>query len=410
MHPGMAVRAYVSDSLNVPLNAECYAASVLLFTELGQQTRMPDTAAQPMAYAAQRSDVLRLEGVVKRYDGRTVLDNISLTVPSDEYVSLLGPSGSGKTVLLRVIAGFEQPEGGRVLVDGNRIDGLAPHRRGIGFVFQNFALFPHLTVHDNIAYGLAHRAVGRLTDPVALRSRVRDMIALVGLGGMEDRGVHQISGGQRQRVALARTLVTQPRLVLLDEPLGALDANLRERMRGELRAIRAQLGVTFLHVTGSETEALAMGDRVIVLDAGCIAQFDTPDCVYNTPAGPNVAGFLNSYNLFDGTLAGGRFTTSCGTFAAVAPVTRSTRPAYAIRRDLIAIRPVGQMPAPGEASVIGRLLASEYSGPTIAYLFSAPNGQIVEIENHLSHRVPETLVPQEDYQLAWKDRDAVVFG
>ena len=278
------------------------------------------------ASGAQRSDVLRLETVSKRYGARTVLDGVSLTIPADEYVSLLGPSGSGKTVLLRVIAGFEPPDGGRVFVDDIRIDDVPAHRRGIGFVFQNFALFPHLNVFDNIAYGLTYGT--RKGTPV--QSSVRAIVALVGLEGLEERGVHQISGGQRQRVALARTLVTEPRLVLLDEPLGALDANLRARMQGELRAIREQLGVTFLHVTGNETEALAMGDRTIVLDAGRVAQIDTPDRIYNSPASPDVARFLNSYNLFEGTLSGDRFTASCGTFDVSRPAAPWTRPTYAI--------------------------------------------------------------------------------
>jgi putative spermidine/putrescine transport system ATP-binding protein len=173
------------------------------------------------------------------------------------------------------------------------MDGVPAHSRGIGFVFQNFALFPHLTVAKNIAFGLENRAVGAVTSPTALRGKVRDIIALVGLAGLEDRFITQISGGQRQRVALARTLVTEPRLVLLDEPLGALDSNLRARMRSELRQIRERLGVTFLHVTGNETEALAMGDTVIVLARGRVAQAADGDAVYNKPALPSVARFLN---------------------------------------------------------------------------------------------------------------------
>ncbi|MCA9861339.1 MAG: ABC transporter ATP-binding protein, partial [Thermomicrobiales bacterium] len=182
--------------------------------------------------------------------------------------------------------------------NGKDITGVPAHQRGIGFVFQNFALFPHLTVFDNVAFGLANGDTPVPRDEID--ARVRKVIELVGLAGMEGRGVHQISGGQKQRVALARTLVMAPQLVLLDEPLGALDANLRSRMRNELRSIREQLGVTFLHVTGSETEALAMGDRVVVLDRGRIAQFAAPDEVYARPATPNVAHFLNRYNLFDG--------------------------------------------------------------------------------------------------------------
>ena len=249
--------------------------------------------------------VLRLEGLNKLFGGRAALDSVSFSINSGEYVSLLGPSGSGKTVLLRAIAGFESLQGGRVLLKGEDVTGRPPYLRGVGFVFQNFALFPHLSVFDNVAFGLRNGA-----QPVSgseARSRTLDMLDLVGLKGLEDRGVHQISGGQKQRVALARTLVIRPKLVLLDEPLGALDANLRLRMRAELRRIREQLAIPFLHVTGSETEALAMGDRLIVLDKGRVIQFGRPSEIYDRPANPLVARFLNCYNVFDGAIEGEGF-------------------------------------------------------------------------------------------------------
>ena len=245
---------------------------------------------------------LVLDGVTRRYGAVTALDGVSFTAPANAYVTLLGPSGAGKTALLRLIAGFEQLHAGWITLGERRLDNVPAHQRGIGFVFQNFALFPHLSVRDNIAFGLRHRGQDAILDPVDLRARVAGMIELVGLAGLEDRSVDRISGGQRQRVALARTLVTEPRLVLLDEPLGALDANLRERMRDELRRIRARLGVTFLHVTGSETEALAMGDVMVVLDRGRVAQVDAPATVYGQPASPRVAGFLNCYNVFHGAI------------------------------------------------------------------------------------------------------------
>ena len=196
--------------------------------------------------------VFRIEGLTRRYGDLIALDNATLEAGANEYISFLGPSGSGKTTLLRVIAGFETPDAGRVIFQGRDVTNVPAHERGIGFVFQNFALFPHLTVMKNVAFGLTHGKSGLSAADIDRRSR--EMIDMVGLSGMEDRGVDQISGGQRQRVALARTLTLRPRLVLLDEPLGALDANLRGRMRNELRAIRERLGVTFLHVTGSETE------------------------------------------------------------------------------------------------------------------------------------------------------------
>ncbi|HRX36106.1 MAG TPA: ABC transporter ATP-binding protein [Aestuariivirga sp.] len=354
---------------------------------------------------ADENAVFRLDGVTRSYGNVTALRNVSLAVAGNEYVSLLGPSGSGKSTLLRVIAGFEPPNQGRVYFQGRDITNIPSFERGIGFVFQNFALFPHLSVFDNVAFGLANGA-----QPVAkaeIDERVRHVIDLVGLSGLEDRGVNQISGGQKQRVALARTLVMAPKLVLLDEPLGALDANLRHRMRVELRAIREKLGVTFLHVTGSETEALAMGDRVVVLDRGSIAQFAPPADVYDHPATPNVAHFLNRYNMFDGSLKDGQFA---GPFGSI-PITRVTpadRTTYAIRYDRIRVMPKGQGAA-GPA-IDAKFVASEYLGSSVMYFFETADRKVVEVEHHLSLGAPETYAPMQHYDLCWKAEDALVFG
>jgi ABC-type Fe3+/spermidine/putrescine transport system ATPase subunit len=354
--------------------------------------------------------VLQIVGLTKRYGGAAALDDVNLNIPQDCYVSLLGASGSGKTVLLRIIAGFEEPDAGAIVFSGRDIVGAPAFSRGIGFVFQNFALFPHLSVYENIAFGLKNRAEGKPLGKSELRDRVRAMIELVGLSGLEARGVQQISGGQRQRVALARTLVTDPRLVLLDEPLGALDANLRTRMRSELRRIRSRLGVTFLHVTGSETEALAMGDRVVVLDRGRVGQFDTPDIVFSQPASPNVARSLNCYNMFQGRIDAELFITGDHQFR-IGPSAKNNRDAsYAIRQDMIAIRDSDCAPGPDEVSLNGRYLASEYTGSAFMYFFQIPGGPIVEVENHLSHRAMQDLSANTDYTLTWKARNALVFG
>lgn len=362
-------------------------------------------------WEARLADVLRLSGIRKSYGDLQALDGIDLAIPDNAYVSLLGPSGSGKTTLLRVIAGFESPDQGSVTLGGSPVDNVPAHRRGIGFVFQNFALFPHLSVARNIAYGLENREIAALTDRAAIRRKVAEMIELVGLAGLEDRGVAQISGGQRQRVALARTLVTEPRLVLLDEPLGALDANLRSRMRAELRSIRERLGVTFLHVTGSESEALAMGDIVLVLDRGRIAQSADADTIYNRPAAPSVARFLNCYNLFEGTLSGEAFVGPAGSF----PIEGSTRlaggkTAYAVRYDRIQVRPASSALASDEAGVEAAFVASEYSGAAVNSFFALDSGQVVEVETHLSHRPPADYAPQERYGLVWKRDLALLFA
>lgn len=357
------------------------------------------------------TDVLHLSGIRKSYGDLNALDGIDLTIPGNAYVSLLGPSGSGKTTLLRVIAGFEDPDQGTVLLDGRSIDDTPAHRRGIGFVFQNFALFPHLSVAGNIAYGLANRETGALKDKTAIQRKVAGMIELVGLTGLEERGVAQISGGQRQRVALARTLVTEPHLVLLDEPLGALDANLRARMRTELRQIRERLGVTFLHVTGSESEALAMGDTVLVLDRGRIAQSADADTIYNRPARPSVARFLNCYNLFEGSIAGDAFVGPAGTFS-IAGSERlpGGRQAYAVRHDRIEVRPLPATVTSDEERVEGAFVASEYSGAAVNSFFALDNGQVVEVETHLSHRPPADYAPQERYGLVWKRDVALLYA
>ncbi len=351
--------------------------------------------------------ILRLEGVSKRYGDRLALDGIELDVADDKYVSLLGASGSGKTVLLRAIAGFETLDGGTIALRGEPLNGRPAHLRNIGFVFQNFALFPHLSVQQNIAFGLENRADDRPSARI-VAERVRAMVDLVGLSGLESRAVTAISGGQRQRVALARTLVAEPTLVLLDEPLGALDANLRARMCGELRRIRERLGVTFLHVTGSETEALAMGDEVVVLDAGRIAQIGAPDAVYGTPADASVAKFINCYNMLAGRLGPAGFEAE-GARLPVRSVPQLRGDAvYAIRHDLIAVRPIDAALHETEARLTADFLASEYSGPAITSFFRLPSGTVVTVEDHLSHREPQVLEPGSAYDLVWRAADALL--
>src|SRR5579883_1699660 len=352
--------------------------------------------------------VLQITGLTKRYGGAVALDDVSLDVPRDGYVSLLGPSGSGKTVLLRVIAGFEEPDAGTIEFAGRPIVGAPVYSRGIGFVFQNFALFPHLTVYENVAFGLKNGA-GAPLGKSEIRDRVRAMIELVGLAGLETRGVHQISGGQRQRVALARTLVTEPPLVLLDEPLGALDANLRTRIRAELRVIRERLGVTFLHVTGSESEALAIGDRVIVLDRGRVVQFDDPDTLFERPASARVARFLNCYNLFGGAVEGSSFQSDAGDF----PLPRGSYPPrgfYGVRYDRIVVAPRSAESGSDHVGLTAAFVASEFTGPTLLSFFKLASGQIVEVETRLSDRVPPEYELGEAYALSWRRDGARVFA
>lgn len=362
-----------------------------------QQKEGPMTQSDP---------IFRLEGVTRRYGNLTALDSIDFIAEDNSYVALLGPSGSGKTSLLRVIAGFETPDTGRIWFQGRDITDLPAHERGIGFVFQNFALFPHLTIFENVAFGLRHGAT-KVPD-AEITERVRASIEMVGLSGLEDRNPDQISGGQKQRVALARSLVMQPKLVLLDEPLGALDANLRERMQMELRAIRERLDVTFLHVTGSETEALAMGDKVAVLDAGRIVQYGTPDAIYDSPVISDVALFLNRFNLFEGTLKDGTFHGSFGALPVAAARPNETD-VYAIRYDRTQIFDADATDLPGPALPV-RYLASEYLGSSIIFLFETADHKTVEVDHHLSLGEPRDLNVGQNYVLSWDPAQAIVFG
>jgi putrescine transport system ATP-binding protein len=240
--------------------------------------------------------LLRLEGLTKRFGSTTALDGLNLDVAPGEFLALLGGSGSGKSTLLRIVAGFEAADAGRVLLQGRDIGALPPHARPCSMVFQSYALFPHLSAFDNVAYGLRREGVAK---PEIAR-RVAEALAMVGLTGLEDRRPAQLSGGQRQRVALVRSLVKRPPLLLLDEPLGALDAGLRERTGFELRALQRRTGAGFVMVTHDQAEALALADRVAVLENGRLAQIGPPQALYDRPATRHVAEFLGAANILEG--------------------------------------------------------------------------------------------------------------
>jgi len=236
---------------------------------------------------------VEVRGVTKRYGGVTAVDNVSLTIAPGEFLTLLGPSGCGKTTLLRLIAGFESPDSGSLLIGGVDITNQPPYRRPVNQVFQSYALFPHLTVGENIAFGLRMQKM-----PAAeIARRVGESLTLVSLEGLEDRRPHQLSGGQRQRVALARALAPRPQVLLLDEPLSALDAKLRRSMQLELKRLQRQLGVTFVFVTHDQEEALTMSDRVAVVNQGRIEQLGSATSIYHRPGSAFVADFLGQANL-----------------------------------------------------------------------------------------------------------------
>lgn len=253
-----------------------------------------------MSVYTQIAPVVEIRGAVKHYrapEGHLVraLDGIDLAVGANEFVTLLGPSGCGKTTLLRTISGFEQLDGGELLIQGQPMNSVPAHRRPVHTVFQSYALFPHMSVGDNVGYALEVRGVGK----AERRQRVGEALELVGLGGMERRKPGQLSGGQQQRVALARALVDRPALLLLDEPLSALDRQLRQNMQRELKKLQHELGIAFVFVTHDQEEALTMSDRIVVLNGGHIQQIGSPTDIYDRPANAFVAGFIGESNLFD---------------------------------------------------------------------------------------------------------------
>ena len=251
-------------------------------------------------------ELIRIEGVTKRFGHIVAVDEVNATIRENEFFALLGPSGCGKTTLLRLLAGFETPDAGRLLLDGRDLVGIRPYRRPLNMMFQSYALFPHMTVFDNIAYGLRQEGAGR----GEIDRRVANALALVQLTGFGRRRPHQLSGGERQRVALARALVKRPKVLLLDEPLAALDRKLRGEMQLELKRLQDTVGITFLIVTHDQEEALVMADRVAVMDRGRILQVATPDELYEAPNSRFVASFIGESNIFTGHLgiAGGTAT------------------------------------------------------------------------------------------------------
>ena len=275
-------------------------------------------------------ELIRLRDLCMAFDDELVLDHINLYINDSEFLTLLGPSGCGKTTTLRIIGGFTTPTSGDVTFDGVRINDVPPHKRQINTVFQKYALFPHLDVFENIAFGLRIAKV----PAEEIEERVTEMLGVVSLKGFEHRKITQLSGGQQQRVAIARALVNRPKVLLLDEPLGALDLRLRKDMQNELKRIQQQMGITFIYVTHDQEEALTMSDTVVVMDKGRIQQIGTPEDIYNEPKNAFVADFIGEINILNGTMVrdnvvkmyGKEFPCVDGGFAPNEPVDVVIRP------------------------------------------------------------------------------------
>jgi putrescine transport system ATP-binding protein len=329
------------------------------------------------------AELIRFEGVTKRFGAVTALDDVSLTIRQGEFFCLVGPSGCGKSTLLRLLAGLEEPDGGRVLLDARDLAGTPAHRRPVNMMFQSYALFPHMNVAANVGYGLKHSGLPK----AEIASRVADLLRLVRLDEFGARYPAQLSGGQRQRVALARALARRPRVLLLDEPLGALDRRLREATQGELKALQARLGTTFIMVTHDQGEAMSLADRIAVLDRGRPLQVGPPRELYDRPANRFVAEFLGDVNLLEGRvlacqgcerrveLQGGAVV------AATAPDEESFTPgeavALAIRPEALQLEPRSVGPAAN--ALDGEVVEMGFLGPTTSLTVRLQAGPIVRV-------------------------------
>jgi len=346
--------------------------------------------------------VVEIDRVEKHYGSVAALAGVSLTFADGEFFGLLGPSGSGKTTLLRAIAGFVDPDAGVIRLDGRDIGHTPVHKREIGMVFQNYALFPHMSVFDNIAFGLSVR--GQPSQDI--KRRVGEMLALVRLSGMEKRTPRQLSGGQQQRIALARALVTRPRLLLLDEPLGALDKRLRQQMQIELKQIQREVGITTIFVTHDQEEALTLSDRIAIFDEGKVVQAGNPHAVYERPATAFAANFLGDANFFEGKVLGpGRVAAVEGEIATEDPL-----PA-AGAQVMLAVRPEKISLVRTDAPVTlgnrleGRLGQGVYSGMSTIYKVTVADRELTVFAQN---RSGQDFAPGDAVRLEWSPAHSVV--
>jgi spermidine/putrescine transport system ATP-binding protein len=327
--------------------------------------------------AVNTADV-RLAEVTKRFDDVVAVDRLSLEIERGSFFALLGPSGCGKTTTLRMIGGFEEPTEGAIYLGDREVSGLPSYKRDVNTVFQSYALFPHLSVFENVAFGLRRRAVRGQT----LRGRVLEMLRIVGLEGMEGRKPRQLSGGQQQRVALARALVNKPQVLLLDEPLGALDLKLRKQMQLELKAIQHDLGITFVHVTHDQEEAMTMANKIAVMNHGRIEQLGAPTELYETPATAYVAGFLGVSNLIPGTISGAETVR-----LRRGPEVRVPRDALAGRTGEVAvgIRPEKIELGNGQPNALeGKIVEEAYVGVATQYIVDTECGRLTVYRQNAS--------------------------
>ncbi len=359
------------------------------------------------------SGVIEIVGVTKRFGSVTAVDDVSLSIAEGEFFGLLGPSGCGKTTLLRMLAGFESPDTGKLLLDDNDLVGMKPYRRPVNMMFQSYALFPHMNVERNVAYGLRMEGVPRRE---AL-ARAHEALALVQLEGLAERRPTQLSGGQKQRVALARALVKRPRVLLLDEPLSALDRQIRGDMQIELKRIQHTVGVTFIVVTHDQEEALTMADRIAVMEHGKVVQIGAPETLYESPGTPFVARFLGDSNLFTGALdlSGGapalvggdaRWLVDADAVSrlGIAEGSEATAVVRPERMSIIAASAAGGLPA-GLNAVSGVVAETVYLGAARKIVVDLPDRQSVQVR--LESRAPHSaFAPGDAVVVGWAPDDA----
>ena len=373
-------------------------------------------AAGGDAYPAAGQPLLRIEGVAKTFGSFRAVDGVSLDIKAGEFFALLGPSGCGKTTLLRMLAGFEAPDEGRILLGGKDIAQALPHERPINMMFQSYALFPHLSVRDNIAFGLKRAGMARAD----IATRVSEMVALVKLEGLEKRKPDQLSGGQRQRVALARALARRPQLLLLDEPLAALDKKLRESTQGELMELQRRLGMTFIIVTHDQEEAMTMASRIGVMKAGRLDQVASPRELYEAPRSRWIAEFVGDINLFDAEFKlrdGHRLvigTRDAGTLVVAEPreAIGETRFSIAIRPEKIKLSRRGPVSEAGRETAINRLdgvIADIcYLGGTTTYKVKLDTGGMLQASVANSARLDVDAYSLNQNVVAWFTPDDCV--
>jgi len=363
-------------------------------------TALLETTAPPMTVDGPPAEI-RLIDLQKRFGDVRAVDGISLDVRSGEFFSLLGPSGCGKTTTLRMIGGFELPSAGRILLRDRDITYDAPDKRPVNMVFQQYALFPHLDVGDNIAFGLKRKGVERSD----IARRVGEALELVRLGGYQQRKPSQLSGGQQQRVALARALVNRPTVLLLDEPLGALDLKLRRQLQLELKRIQAEVGITFVYVTHDQEEALTMSDRIAVMHAGRVEQLGTPEELYERPATRFVADFIGTTNLLSGTVEGdGAVRLDGGDLARVA--TTGLRTGTAIE---ICLRPeaISLVDTDAPGAIAATVDQAAYLGTNVSYQVRTAGGLILSV---LAPKTGARLPVGSEVAVSWSPTEALVLG